>query len=169
MSCHSCVPGVDDGVGGPKAVAFIIGVSSHNVLEGLTLGLQTELNAATSMFSAILLHGFLLSTAVTVALMKVWLKSGLSHGKAAIYIGLLVALRLVGGLLGLAIVGAPGFLAIVLSSVLQVRSSRTTWPYIHVCSVYRRLCNYRFPPKILSIMETKRKAWLISVFYGHTS
>ena len=102
----------------PKLVSFIFGISLHNLLEGMTLGLQTEKAAATGIFFAILMHGFFLASAVTVSLLKNWLPKGFSLKTIGLYCGLLCLVRPFGIVFGLGITLAPGFL--IVGAIFQV-------------------------------------------------
>jgi hypothetical protein len=129
--------GQQKAIGGVKTMAFLFGVAFHNLLEGITLGLQTDKAAAISLFTAIIMHGFLLASATSVALLRVtWISSsrgGLSFIKVAVYLGLLCLLRPFGIIVGLAVVQAPGFVASIVAASLQVYKVKQLLVISRVC------------------------------------
>ena len=54
--------------GGSKPASMVFGVACHYLLEGTTLGLQTDETSALALFIAILIHGCLLSFAISLTL-----------------------------------------------------------------------------------------------------
>ena len=47
---------------------MVYGVAFHYLLEGMTLGLQTNLNSALPLFVAILIHGGFVAFAISITL-----------------------------------------------------------------------------------------------------
>ena len=112
----------DEGEMGGKQVAFFIfGLAFHNLLEGLTLGLQNEPSAAFSLFIAILIHAGFLATAATTTLLHFWLPLDLSFYSMSLYLLLLCLVRPVGILLGLIVLQIPGVVAMIIAATLQVK------------------------------------------------
>ena len=123
MGCNksSIILSTSDDLGGTKVAFFIFGLAFHNLLEGLTLGLQTDLSAAFSLFIAILIHGFFLATAATTTLLHFWLPKDLTFYSMATYLLLLCLVRPFGIVLGLCVVQIPGLTAMIIAATLQVR------------------------------------------------
>ena len=107
-------------MGGSQVAFFIFGVAFHNLLEGLTLGLQNEPSAAFSLFIAILIHSGFLATAATTTLLHFWLPKNLSFYSMSLYLFLLCLVRPVGIILGLIVVQVPGLVAMIIAATLQV-------------------------------------------------
>ena len=54
--------------GASKVASMVYGVAFHYLLEGMTLGLQTNLNSALPLFVAILIHGGFVAFAISITL-----------------------------------------------------------------------------------------------------
>ena len=101
---------------------FVFGIFMHNLLEGLTLGVQTNKSSAISLFTAIMLHGFPLATAVTAALLKHWMPLGLALSTMALYLSLICFIRPLGIILGIFVVHVPGIAALIIAAAMQVNN-----------------------------------------------
>ncbi len=84
------------------------------------MGLQSNVSSAISLFTAIVIHGLPLGSAVTTNLLKHWLPMGLSFTQMSLYLLPISCVRSVGQLLGLVLLQIPGATALILSALLQV-------------------------------------------------
>lgn len=108
-----------------KVAFFVLGVFLHNLLEGLALGVQTNKSSAISLFTAIMLHGFPLATAVTTTLLNHWMPLGLTVSTMTIYLAAICSVRPFGIMLGFLMLQIPSLLAAqLIAAFLQVTSTK---------------------------------------------
>lgn len=101
-------------------VFFLFGIIFHNLLEGLALGLQSDRSSAISLFTAIMLHGFPLATAVTTTLLNHWMPSDKSFSQLSFYLILICITRPFGMVLGICLIQIPGGASLIIAALLQV-------------------------------------------------
>jgi len=141
--------------GGPKVVFFVFGIFIHNLLEGLTLGVQTNKSSAISLFTAIMLHGFPLATAVTAALLKHWIPLGLGMSRMAFYLVLMCFIRPLGIILGIFVVHVPGITALIIAATMQSLSAGI---FIHI--TFMSLLPEEFNPR----QDKEKCRWKVLAF-----
>ena len=73
------------------------------MLPGVSLGLQTEIPVALSLFIGIMVHGFLLSVAVSFLALTTWLPLEIPKKRIVQYLACLILTRPIGILIGVAV------------------------------------------------------------------